>query len=73
MDEDVKPAGEFHHFQLVNTDGDVRLSISVLVHYSKGEGSFAQEMPPIGDNEIIDLHEALQHFDGDYAKAFNRN
>jgi len=66
------PQGEFHHFQLVNSDGEVPVSISVLVHFNTS--AQRQELPeegtPIGANDIISLHDALEKFDGDYIKAF---
>lgn len=71
MDE-LSPNGEFHHFQLVNQEGEVPLSISVLVHYNAKEataGAINQESP-ISADEIIAFHEELQAFDGDFAKAF---
>lgn len=71
MDEEPTPQGELHHFQLVNADGNVPFSITVLVHYNRPNFIDA-ELSPISANDIIDLHEALQTFDGDYKKAFKQ-
>ena len=64
--------GEFHHFQLVNQDGEVPFSVSVLVHYNAGKESSAidSSRPPISAEEIIAFHNALSEFDGDFVKAF---
>ena len=64
--------GEFHHFQLVNQDGEVPFSVSVLVHYNAGKESLAMDSsrPPISAEEIIAFHNALNEFDGDFVKAF---
>ena len=68
MNEELPPQGEFHHFQLVNQNGDIPLSISVLVHYNRKENQELQE--PITANDIIEFHQALQSFDGNFVKAF---
>lgn len=71
MNEETLPQGEFHHFQLVNSEGDIPLSISVLVHFNRPAMALPEDQrAPIGANDIIDLHEALKEFDGDYIKAF---
>ena len=73
MEESIEaPQGEFHHFQLVNQEGDIPLSISVLVHYNQKSSlpMFAQS--PIGTDDIIAFHDGLQRFDGDFAKAFTK-
>jgi hypothetical protein len=75
MNEESIPQGEFHHFHLVNTDGEVPVSISVLVHFNTPRRSSFQmeDGAPIGANDIIELHDALEEFDGDYIKAFQAN
>jgi hypothetical protein len=73
MDEELLPThGEFHHFQLVNQEGEVPFSISVLVHYNAGKESTALDTsrPAISAEEIIEFHDALADFDGDFVKAF---
>ncbi len=71
MNEQPVPQGEFHHFQLVNSDGEIPFSISVLVHFgSKKLEMLPEEGDPISANDIIELHEALKTFDGDFIKAF---
>lgn len=72
MFEEPTPRGEFHHFQLVNSDGEVPFSISVLVHMNRASAEEA-DATPISTNEIINFHEGLKNFDGDYAKAFRRS
>lgn len=69
MSEQPVPQGEFHHFQLVNTDGEVPISISVLVHYNNRQ-STPEQVSVLGTNDVIAMHDALEHFDGDYIKAF---
>lgn len=73
MNEEVTPQGEFHHFQLVNSDGEVPLSISVLVHFNRKNSQPENTGTPISANDIISFHDALQDFDGDYIKAFNQS
>ncbi|MCC2631674.1 MAG: hypothetical protein K0S20_373 [Patescibacteria group bacterium] len=73
MNEETMPQGEFHHFQLVNSEGEVPLSISVLVHYNRKNGFEFVDKTPITANDIIDFHEAFKNFDGDYSKAFKAN
>jgi len=71
MDE-VTPTGEFHHFQLVSANGDIPFSISVLVHYNqKGVLPSVDSTDPIPAEEVIQLHEALKNFDGDFINAFS--
>ena len=68
---ELTPQGEFHHFQLVNSNGDIPFSISVLVHLNQPVSpTFAQEGIPISSEEVLQLHEELEHFDGDYIRAF---
>lgn len=72
MNEETAPQGEFHHFQLVNSDGEIPLSISVLVHYNSKNSFPENNGTPITANDIISFHEGFQRFDGDYIKAFNQ-
>jgi len=69
-----QPNGEFHHFQLVNSNGDVPLSISVLVHYTGNKLGSQSQAPdsPIGTEEILEFHEALKAFDGNFINAFSK-
>lgn len=70
MQELEQPQGEFHHFQLVSANGEIPLSVSVLVHYNQLPPSF--ETPEaITSDDIIALHEGLRSFDGDFIKAFS--
>lgn len=74
--EPLLPAeGEFHHFQLVNSEGEVPLSISLLVHINpKMARALAQtDTSPISTDEVLQLHEALEQFDGDFIQAFSKN
>jgi hypothetical protein len=66
------PQGEFHHFQLVNQEGDIPLSISVLVHYNQRSHASMFGQAPITADDIIAFHEGLKKFDGDFAKAFSK-
>jgi hypothetical protein len=68
-----QPEGEFHHFQLIGPDGQVPLSISVLLHVNRAAflGSTA-ELSPIGTDDVIALHDALRTFDGNFIKAFQK-
>jgi len=70
MDE-ITPQGEFHHFQLVNSQGEVPVSISVLVHYNQQPARPDQSLPPLETDDVIQFHEDLQQFDGDFIKAFS--
>jgi len=70
MDE-TNPQGVFHHFQLVNAQGEVPLSISVLVHYNDRQLQAAHPLPPIETDDVIRFHNDLQAFDGDFIKAFS--
>ncbi len=70
MNEETAPQGDFHHFQLVNSDGEIPISISVLVHFNRKSSFSIEEGAPITANDIIHFHEALKDFDGDYIKAF---
>ncbi|CAN5146212.1 hypothetical protein BH11PAT4_BH11PAT4_8580 [soil metagenome] len=64
--------GEFHHFQLVNQEGSIPLSISVLIHVNpKALGSPSVPATPISANDVIALHEALENFNGDFISAFS--
>ena len=66
--DDFTPQGEFHHFQLVNSSGDVPFSITVMVHVNR---SSAPDLAtaPIDANEVIQFHDALQSFNGDFITA----
>ena len=67
------PEGEFHHFQLVNSEGEVPLSISVLVHFNqKATRGLQQADAPISSDDVIAFHDALQQFDGNFIKAFSK-
>lgn len=68
---DIQPPGEFHHFQLVDQNGQIPLSVSVLVHFNR-ERQKAPFQQPISDDDIIHFHFALKAFDGNFAGAFNR-
>ena len=73
MEENLEsPQGEFHHFQLVNQEGDIPVSISVLVHYNQKSEGFMYQQAPITADDIIAFHEGLKKFDGDFAKAFTK-
>ncbi len=69
-----QPNGEFHHFQLVNAAGEIPLSISVLVHYAGNKINQALQSveSPIGTDDIIEFHEALKAFDGNFINAFSK-
>lgn len=71
--EPLQPEGEFHHFQLISPDGQVPLSISVLLHVNRvaAPGS-PSDAAPIDSNDVIALHEALRQFDGNFIKAFQK-
>jgi len=71
MDEPL-PQGVFHHFQLVNAQGDVPISISVLVHYNNPRSEAALLLPPLEADDLIQFHNDLSAFDGDFIKAFNK-
>ncbi len=71
MYEQPMPQGEYHHFQLVSSDGDIPVSISVLVHFgTKRQEATPGTSEPISANDIIAFHEGLKTFDGDFIKAF---
>jgi len=66
--------GEFHHFQLVDAEGRIPVSISVLVHYNPAEREEDEgSKKPISEQEVIDFHFALKEFNGDYLQAFSRS
>lgn len=65
--------GEFHHFQLVNSEGEVPLSISVLVHINpKSLGSASSSEEPISADDVLAFHEELKAFDGDFSAVFTK-
>lgn len=64
--------GEFHHFQLVDGQGEIPLSISVLIHYNHPELDPKQQIPPLSADDVLELHSALASFDGNYSKAFKQ-
>lgn len=70
--DDLNVDGEFHHFQLVNADGEIPLSISILVHVNQ-KALEKQRVPatPITANEVLEFHEALSAFNGDFISAFS--
>lgn len=73
MEEKETPEGEFHHFQLVDPDGFVPMSISVLVHYNpRAARNESAADDPISADDIIALHDALQTFDGNYLAALSK-
>jgi|GEM_PF-5236763 len=70
-EESALPEGEFHHFQLVNAEGEIPVSISVLIHLNpKAFGTPLTQHTPITSNDVIALHDALQKFNGDFISAF---
>lgn len=72
MNQPSQPEGEFHHFQLVNQEGEIPFSISVLVHYNQKSQQQASHAAPISADEVIEFHETIQQFDGDFIKAFKK-
>lgn len=71
MEPQLPAEGEFHHFQLVNSEGEVPLSISLLIHVNprltKGVAA-----DPISADDVLAFHQALQKFDGDFITAFSK-
>ena len=68
------PDGEFHHFQLVNADGEIPMSISVLIHVNpKAFTKPSVQQSPITSNDVIAFHDALASFNGDFISAFRSN
>jgi hypothetical protein len=65
--------GEFHHFQLVNGQGEIPLSISVLIHYNQPTLDQKQAIPPLNADDVLELHSALSSFDGNYTQAFKQS
>ncbi len=72
MEEKIPQDGEFHHFQLVDQDGNIPFSISVLVHYNQKSARHEANLEPISSNDIIEFHDALRGFDGDYIAALSK-
>lgn len=71
MEDSTTPQGEFHHFQLVDAEGRIPVSISILVHYNNQQSSMKiGSSEPISEEDIINFHYALKEFDGNYTKAF---
>lgn len=68
-----QPQGEFHHFQLVDAEGRIPFSISVLVHYNYRESLNNKQTDPISADEIINFHYALKGFDGNFTHAFKHH
>ena len=65
--------GEFHHFQLVDPEGRIPVSISVLVHYNQSENTPSGTWQnPIEEDDVIDFHFALKQFDGNYISALSK-
>jgi len=73
MEQPAVPQGEFHHFQLVDAEGKIPVSISVLVHYNNQPTlTDILNQEPINEEDIIDFHYALKEFDGNYIKALSK-
>lgn len=72
--EPIKPPeGEFHHFQMIDQEGDIPFSVSVLVHYNDQKAGKKKELSPISPDDVLLLHEGLNRFDGNFIKAFQPN
>jgi hypothetical protein len=71
MDE-ISGQGEFHHFQLFTPgNGSVPMSISILIHAATAqENQLDLEEEPLTGEDVLALHWELEHFDGDFRKAF---
>lgn len=67
-----QPEGEFHHFQLVSQDGEVPLSITLLLHVNRAASGPHQELTPISADDIVAFHDAFRQFDGNFIKAFKK-
>jgi hypothetical protein len=67
--------GEFHHFQLVDSEGRIPVSVSILVHYNykRDKDEVTDEPQAISEDEIIDFHYALKGFDGNFVHAFRQH
>ena len=73
MEPMLPTEGEFHHFQLVNSEGEVPLSISVLVHINPKSLSTGSSLEnPISADDVLAFHEELKAFDGDFSAAFTK-
>ena len=71
--DDLNIDGEFHHFQLVNQDGEIPMSISVLIHVNpKALGKQPVSANPISTSDVLALHDALKGFNGDFITAFTQ-
>lgn len=65
--------GELHHFQLVNADGQVPISITLLVHVNRSTPTgLHQELSPLTANDVLAFHDAMRNFDGNFIKAFKK-
>lgn len=72
MEPMQQPEGEFHHFQLISPDGNVPLSITVLLHLPRSSAFFQENAEPLNADDVLALHDALRHFDGNFIKAFQK-
>jgi hypothetical protein len=73
-ERDLNTNGELHHFQMVTPDGQIPLSISILVHVTPtGNNSSTPtsvSTNPISADEVITFHDQLRTFNGDFKAAF---
>jgi hypothetical protein len=70
-DDGIQLEGDFHHFQLINQDGDVPMSISVLVHVNTPAHA-AAAAPALTADDVLALHNELERYNGDFITAFKR-
>lgn len=66
-----RPEGEFHHYQIVDPEGNVPFSISILVHLNNKSAKDKINLEPITTADMITFHKELESFDGDFLKSFS--
>jgi hypothetical protein len=67
------PEGELHQFHMVSPDGEIPVSITVLVRFGRSTQPGLQpnlNREPISADEVLTLHDALRSFDGNFIHAF---
>jgi hypothetical protein len=51
--------GEFHHYQLVDPQGNMPVSISVLVHHAGATPSASQGKKPLTIEDALAFHDSI--------------
>ena len=69
----LKPEGEFHHYQIVDPEGNIPFSISVLVHFNNKSANKKANLQALNHDDVISFHRELESFNGNFEQAFKQN